>query len=30
MGLATKPVPPGSVSVGIPAHVKRQKNSGQP
>jgi len=25
MGLATKPVPPASVSVGIPAKVKRQK-----
>jgi acetyltransferase-like isoleucine patch superfamily enzyme len=29
MGLATKPVPPGTVSVGIPAHVKRQKNLGK-
>lgn len=28
MGLATKPVPPGVVSVGIPAKVKREK--GQP
>ena len=27
LGLATKPVPPGTVAVGIPAHVKRQKNS---
>ena len=26
MGLATKPVPPGTVSVGIPAKVKRQKD----
>ena len=26
LGLATKPVPPGTVSVGIPAKVKRQKN----
>jgi acetyltransferase-like isoleucine patch superfamily enzyme len=26
MGLATKPVPPNSVSVGIPAKVKRQKD----
>lgn len=26
MGLATKPVPGGTVAVGIPAHVKRQKN----
>jgi acetyltransferase-like isoleucine patch superfamily enzyme len=25
MGLATKPVPPATVAVGIPAHVKRQK-----
>jgi acetyltransferase-like isoleucine patch superfamily enzyme len=25
MGVATRAVPPGSVSVGIPAHVKRQK-----
>ena len=29
MGLATKPVPPSSVSVGIPAHVKRQKDPAQ-
>jgi acetyltransferase-like isoleucine patch superfamily enzyme len=28
MGLATKPVPPGTVSVGIPAKVKRQKDPG--
>lgn len=27
MGLATKPVPSGVVAVGIPAKVKRQKNS---
>jgi acetyltransferase-like isoleucine patch superfamily enzyme len=27
MGLATKPVPPATVAVGIPAHVKRQKQS---
>jgi acetyltransferase-like isoleucine patch superfamily enzyme len=27
LGLATKPVPPGTVSVGIPAKVRRQKNS---
>lgn len=27
MGLATKPVPPGTVSVGIPAKVKREKDS---
>ncbi len=26
MGLATRPVPPGAVSVGIPAKVKRQKD----
>jgi acetyltransferase-like isoleucine patch superfamily enzyme len=26
MGLATKPVPPGTVSVGIPAHVRRHKD----
>src|SRR5260370_24337751 len=26
LGLATKPVPPGTVAVGIPAHVKRQKD----
>ncbi len=26
MGLATRPVPPGVVSVGIPAKVKREKN----
>lgn len=26
MGLATKPVPPATVAVGIPAHVKLQKN----
>ncbi len=26
MGLATKPVPPATVAVGIPAHVKRHKN----
>ncbi|MEI9981283.1 MAG: acyltransferase [Edaphobacter sp.] len=26
LGLATKPVPPGTVSVGIPAKVKRQKD----
>jgi hypothetical protein len=25
MGLATKPVPPATVAVGIPAHVKRRK-----
>jgi serine acetyltransferase len=25
MGLATKPVPPGTVSVGIPAKVKVEK-----
>ncbi len=29
-GLATKPVPPGTVSVGIPAKVKRQKDSSHP
>ena len=29
-GLATKPVPPGTVAVGIPAHVKRQKDSSPP
>ncbi len=29
-GLATKPVPPATVAVGIPAHVKRQKNSSPP
>ena len=28
MGLATRPVPPGAVSVGIPAKVKRQKDAG--
>jgi acetyltransferase-like isoleucine patch superfamily enzyme len=27
MALATKPVPPATVAVGIPAHVKRQKQS---
>jgi acetyltransferase-like isoleucine patch superfamily enzyme len=27
MGLATKPVPPGTVSVGIPAKVKREKEA---
>jgi acetyltransferase-like isoleucine patch superfamily enzyme len=27
MGLATKPVPPATVAVGIPAKVKREKNS---
>jgi len=27
LGLATKPVPPGTVSVGIPAKVKREKDS---
>lgn len=27
MGLATKPVPPGTVSVGIPAKVKREKGA---
>jgi acetyltransferase-like isoleucine patch superfamily enzyme len=26
LGLATKPVPPGTVAVGIPAHVKRHKD----
>jgi acetyltransferase-like isoleucine patch superfamily enzyme len=26
LGLATKPVPPATVAVGIPAHVKRQKD----
>jgi acetyltransferase-like isoleucine patch superfamily enzyme len=26
LGLATKPVPPATVAVGIPAHVKREKD----
>jgi acetyltransferase-like isoleucine patch superfamily enzyme len=30
MGLATKPVPSSTVAVGIPAHVKRQKEAHQP
>jgi acetyltransferase-like isoleucine patch superfamily enzyme len=30
LGLATKPVPPSTVAVGIPAHVKRQKEPHQP
>jgi len=30
MGLATKPVPPATVSVGIPAKVKREKSSALP
>jgi acetyltransferase-like isoleucine patch superfamily enzyme len=30
MGLATRPVPASSVSVGIPAKVKRQKDGGAP
>jgi acetyltransferase-like isoleucine patch superfamily enzyme len=30
MALATKPVPPGVVSVGIPAKVKREKGGGAP
>jgi acetyltransferase-like isoleucine patch superfamily enzyme len=30
MGLATRPVPASSVSVGIPAKVKRQKDAGGP
>jgi acetyltransferase-like isoleucine patch superfamily enzyme len=29
-GLATKPVPAGTVSVGIPAHAKRRKEASQP
>jgi acetyltransferase-like isoleucine patch superfamily enzyme len=28
MGLATKPVPPNAISLGIPAHVKRLKSGG--
>jgi acetyltransferase-like isoleucine patch superfamily enzyme len=27
MGLATKPVPPATVAVGIPAKVKREKGA---
>ena len=27
LGLATKPVPADTVAVGIPAHVKRQKDA---
>jgi acetyltransferase-like isoleucine patch superfamily enzyme len=30
MGLATKPVPPSTVAVGIPAHVKRRKEPHKP
>ena len=30
LGLATKPVPSGTVAVGIPAHVKRQKDPSTP
>jgi serine acetyltransferase len=30
MALATKPVPPASVSVGIPAKVKRHKDVASP
>jgi acetyltransferase-like isoleucine patch superfamily enzyme len=30
LGLATKPVPPATVAVGIPAHVKRRKDASQP
>jgi acetyltransferase-like isoleucine patch superfamily enzyme len=29
-GLATKPVPPSTVAVGIPAHVKRRKEPHKP